>query len=351
MDKVLLIVDDNPEIIDVVVEILKDQFDRIVSAATVEEAQQKLNEMVFSFLILDIKLEDRNGAEVVKYLMDNPANENNKCPILILSGIVTEEFAEKFGKRFAGVVMKPFNHEKLTTMVKSVFHTGVADPESSEDFPEAPCDLPFSIPELEQRVSKVLASVKKNAKLKLLFAELNIDRSVDNYVMAHIGMIINISTGICMKMEWSTEKTLEKFVYASYLHDMAISHRPDLARVHGSLFEVELLKDKLSANEMRLIMEHPTMAANKVATISEVPVDVEMMIRQHHELPKENGWPSKLSHTKITPLATVFIISHDLADYIMDHPKWELKDFMAKAKAKYKGQHFAKVLSALNDMT
>jgi response regulator RpfG family c-di-GMP phosphodiesterase len=351
MEKILLIVDDHPEIIDVVAEILKDQFDRIVSAASVEEAKQTLNETVFSFMILDIKLDSRNGAEVVKYLMDNPENENNKCPIMILSGIVTAEFAEKFGTRFAGVVMKPFNHEKLITMVRNALMTGKADPENSDDFPEAPCVLPFTIPELEQKVTKVLEAVKKNSKLKQLFAEINVDRSANNYVMGHIGMVINISTCICMKLDWSTEKTLEKFVYASYLHDMAISHRPDLARVHGSLFEIELLKEKLSANEMKLIIEHPTLAANKVATISEIPPDVELMIRQHHELPKENGWPSKLSHNKITPLATVFIVSHDLADYIIDNPKWELKDFMAKAKAKYKGQHFAKVLSALNEMT
>lgn len=350
MDKVLLIVDDNQEIIDVVQEILKDQFDRIETAATVEEAQKKLNEQVFSFMILDIKLELRNGAEVVKYLVENPTNENNKCPVLILSGIINAQFAEKFGSRFAGVVMKPFNHDKLIAMVKTILINGKADPESSEDFPEAPCDLPFSIPQLEQKVAKVLESVKKNTKLKQLFADMNIDRSVDNYVMSHIGMVINISTGICMKLEWSTEKTLEKFVFAAYLHDMAISHRPDLARVHGSLFEIELMQEKLSASDLKIVMEHPTLAANKVATIPEVPPDVEMMIRQHHELPKENGWPNKLGHAKITPLATVFIVAHDLTDYIIDNPKWDLKDFMGKAKLKFKGPHFSKVLSALNEM-
>lgn len=350
MEKTLLIVDDNQEIIDVVQEILKDQFDRVESAASVEEAISKLSQSVFSFMILDIKLESRNGAEVVKHLIDNPENENNKCPVLILSGIVTAEFASKFGTRFAGVVMKPFNHDKLATMVKEILLTGKTDPDNSDDFPEAPCELPFPIPELEKKVAKVLESVKKNVKLKQLFAEMAIDRSADNYIMSHVGMLINISTSICMKLEWSTEKTLEKFVFASYLHDMAISHRPDLARIHGTTFEVELLKDKLTAHDMKIIMDHPTLAANKVATIAEVPPDVELMIRQHHESPKENGWPSKLSHAKITPLATVFIVSHDLADYIIENPKWELKDFMAKAKAKYKGQHFAKVLSALNEM-
>lgn len=351
MEKILLIVDDSVEILDVVQEILKDQFDRIETATTVEEAQKKLNHDVFSFIILDIRLEARNGAEVVKYLMDNPENENGKCPVLILSGIINADFTEKFGSRFAGVVLKPFNHDKLVTMVKNAMLNGKAEPESSEDFPVAPCELPFPIPQLEQKVTKVLETVKKNSKLKQLFADMIIDRSADNYVMAHIGILINISTGICMKLDWSTDKTLEKFVFASYLHDMAISHKPDLARVHGSIFEVELLQDKISPSDMRLIMEHPILAANKIATIPEVPADVEMMVRHHHELPKENGWPSKIGHAKITPLATVFIVSHDLADYMMENPKWAIKDYMVKAKAKFKGQHFSKVLSALNEMS
>ena len=350
MEKVLLIVDDSQEIIDVVQELLKDQFDRIEAAATVEEAQKKLAETVFSFMVLDIKLEARNGAEVVKFLVENPENENNKCPVLILSGIINTQFAEKFGSRFAGVVMKPFNHEKFIAMVKSILLTGKAEPESIEDFPEAPCELPFPIPQLEQKVAKVLDSVKKNSKLKQLFAEMQIDRSANNYIMSHIGMLINISTGICMKMEWSTDKTLEKFVFAAYLHDMAISHRPELARVHGSLFEIELMQEKLSPGDLKIVMDHSTLAANKIATIPEIPPDVELIIRQHHELPKENGWPAKLSHAKITPLATVFIVAHDLTDYIFDNPKWELKDYMVKAKAKFKGPHFSKVLSALNEM-
>lgn len=351
MEKILLIVDDSKEIIDVVQEILKDQFDRIETAATVEEAQVKLQEAVFSMMILDIQLEARNGAEVIKFLVSNPENENNKCPVLILSGIINAQFADKFGSRFAGVVMKPFDHEKLSIMVKNILLTGKSDPESSDDFPEVPCELPFPIPQLEQKVAKVLESVKKNQKLKQLFAEMNIDRSADNYVMSHIGMLINISTCICMKLEWSTEKTLEKFVYAAYLHDMAITHRPDLAKVHGSLFEIELLQDKLSPQDMKIIMDHPIIAANKIDTIPEVPPDVGMMVRQHHELPKENGWPAKLPYAKITPLATVFIVAHDLTDFIIDNPKWDLKDFMAKAKVKFKGPHFAKVLSALNEMT
>lgn len=351
MEKILLIVDDSKEVIDVVSTILDDLFDKIIAVTNVPDAQKALSEGIVSLILLDINLEGRNGAEVVKYLVENPENENNKCPVMILSGIINTQFVDRFAGRFAGVLMKPFEHEKLHQMVQDILEGKTPEPAPVyEDLPEVKCELPFSIPQLEQRVTKIMDQVKKNNKLKQLFAELKVDRSADNYILSHIGMLINISTGISIKMEWNTEKTLEKFVYAAYLHDMALSDRPDLAKIKGGIFEVELLKDKFSAQDIKLVLEHPNIAAKKIDEIPEIPPDVGMMVRQHHELPKENGFPAKVGHNKITPLATVFIVAHDLTHYILDNPKWTMKDYMAKAKMKFRGAHFAKVLSALNDL-
>ena len=170
MEKILLIIDDDPEIIEVLREILKDEFDGVMSSASVDEALKKLNETVFSFMILDIRLSSRNGAEVLKYLSDNPENANNNCPVLILSGVITNEFVEKFSSRFVGIIMKPFNHDELVSEVKTFFAREmvdkISDEASSENFPEAPCELPFPILDLKQKVSSVLDEMKKNTKIK-----------------------------------------------------------------------------------------------------------------------------------------------------------------------------------------
>lgn len=359
MEKVLLIVDDSKDIVEVIQDVLKDQFDRIETAASVEDAQEKVSLTVFSFIILDINLEGRNGAEVIKFLMDRPDNANNNTPVVILSGIINEQFIERNISRFAGVLMKPFDHEQLLSTVKNIlgalYETPGVDAEISTpeevEVPLPPFDLPFPVPELQNKVKAVLAGVKKNTKLKQLFAEIKIDRSADSYVMAHIGILINVSTFLCQKLDWSTDKTLEKFVYAAYLHDMAISDRADLARVHGSLFEVGLVEEKVSPADFKLILDHAHHAAKKIEGIPDIPADVAIIVRQHHELPKENGFPAKIGYAKITPLATVFIVAHDLTDYIIEHPKWTIQEFMVKAKAKYKGPHFSKVLSVLNEMS
>ena len=150
-------------------------------------------------------------------------------------------------------------------------------------------------------------------------------------------------------MEWNTDKTLEKFVYAAYLHDMALSERPDLARI-SSFEDLEKRKDSLTASEYKLVFEHPNIAANSLEGMREIPPDVDAIIRLHHELPKGTGYPVKCGHQKIPPLPVVFIIAHDLTEYILSNPKWKMDDYQKMAKSKFIGSHFTKILRSLADV-
>lgn len=349
MEKILLIVDDSKEIIDILQEIVGGLFDKVLTTGTVNQANKLLENHVFSCIFLDINLEDgRNGAEVLRYMVEHPENKNNDCPVVIISGIINAQFIEKFSSKFAGIISKPFDHDELLELTKDILDARLNS--SYKDIPTAKCDLPFPVAQLEQKVNKIMSEVKKNTKLKQLFHDLNIDRHADNFIMTHIGMLINISIGISIKLEWNTDKTLEKFVYASYLHDMALADRPDLAKIKATALELELMGEKMDPKDHKLVFEHATIAANTIDGIPEIPQDVGMIVRQHHELPKENGFPLRLPFAKITPLSSVFIVAHDLTHYILDNPKWTMKDYLAKAKNKFKGPHFAKIMQALGEM-
>jgi response regulator RpfG family c-di-GMP phosphodiesterase len=359
MEKYLLIVEDNPDISSVIEEVLGELFTNVIHAYTVDSAKLMLAQYDFSFIILDILLEKRNGAEVLKYLQDKPDNYNVKTPVAIISGMVTTEFIERNIKKYAGIFSKPFDHDILRTLVeceldKQVVNeevvsqsNGVANEDSQDEIPRIKYDLPFPIEQLEEKVEKVLEQVKKNSKLKALFSQLKINRNKDNYVLAHIGVLINVATAIATQMDWNSDKTLEKFVYAAYLHDMVLQNRPDLARIKDT-FHLELIKESLSPEDYKLVLDHPIIAAKVIDEMGEIPQDVGMLVRQHHELPKENGFPAKLPHMKIVPLASIFIVAHDMTHYILENPKWTVDDYLAKVK--FRGGHFNKVISALNSM-
>lgn len=118
MGKKLLVIDDNIEIGNVISDLLGDLFEEVVRVETVEEASEQLELNTFSFIILDINLEGRNGGEIIKFLSSKPENPNNKAPFIIVSGIVNPNFVERNIQKFAGILAKPFDHSELRTITE-----------------------------------------------------------------------------------------------------------------------------------------------------------------------------------------------------------------------------------------
>lgn len=348
--KKLLIVEDNVGLTGVLFETLIDVFDIIETVYDVDEACKMLSENTFAVVILDINLNNRNGAEVVKFVKDNASNTNQKTPFVIISGLITPKFIEHYSDRFAAIVMKPFEDLEIRRIVENVLSTiSIEDEIVNDDIPDVKCIGPFAVDALKEQVDQVMVQVKKSAKLKSLFKQAKVDRNADNYVSTHIGMIVNISAAICIKMDWSSDKTIEKFVYAAYLHDMSLASRPDLARIN-TFEKLEIFKDKLSEDDYKLVFDHSTIAAKTITNFNEVPPDVEMMIRQHHELPNQTGFPNAIGYQKITPFSAVFIVAHSLADYIIENPKWTMDDFVKRYRSRLHGSHFTKIMRSLLDI-
>lgn len=367
MEKRLLIIDDNKEVTAIVSHVLSYLFDAIDIANSVGKAKKYLVNRNYTIVFLDIDLDKRNGAEILQFLIDNPENANNEASFVILSGIITPQFVDRYQNRFAGILMKPFEHEDLVLMVDNIFTKlegkkaiGLDDEEAGEfpeefahEFTEVKYDFPFPIIQLPLRVHKILGQVKKSVKLNQLLRGMKIDRSDNNYFLTHIGILINIASAICVQIEWDSDKTLEKFVYAAYFHDMVLANRLDLIKVN-SQYDLDKLKESCSTDEYYLVFEHANIAANIVKNVPGIPADVEGIIRQHHEHPNGAGFPAKCSEQKIMPLSVVFIVAHDFTDYIISNPKWDpnnlrgsVEDYLAGASRRYQGIHFTKVFRAL----
>lgn len=355
MHKKILIVDDNIDIVEILFETLQD-LAIIQTAYNIEEAEKYLVEEEYSALILDINLNNKNGAEVVKFISQSESNLNKNTPVIIISGIITSKFIEQYKNRFSDIFIKPFDLSEFKSSINNIlnkFNSGSLEiptiNENIETEPEMLYGGPFVVDSLKVEVDQVLENVKKNGKLKSLFKQVQVDRNSDNYIRSHIGLLINISVAICTKMEWNSDKTLEKFVYAAYLHDLALATRPDLARIN-TFAKLELIKDRLSEDEYRIVFDHPNIAARMIAGFNEIPPDVDIMIKQHHEFANETGFPTKCGFQKITPFSAVFIVAHSLTDYILENPKWKMEDFIKTHKTRLHGSHFTKIMRFLSEM-
>lgn len=352
MEKRLLIVDDNTEISEIITEFVSDIFDHIDSVTSVDLAKKAVCENSYSLIFLDINVANRNGAEVVRFLIDSEDNPNKETPFIIISGIITPQFIDRYTRRFAGILMKPFEQEDIrkiteeTLGLREIVKVKRLEETPIDEISNMKCELPISLSQLERRVRKRLEQLKKSTNSKYKVTQMKIDRLEENHYTSHIDILINVAVAISIQMEWNTDKTLEKFIYAAYLHDMALVNYPQCLKVNN-LEELEKFKSILTPEEYKLIFEHPNIAANNIELIKEIPPDVAMIVKQHHELPKGGGFPTGCTYHKIAPFSAVFIIAHDFTEYILANQKWSIDDYIAKAQPKFQSSMFVKILKKL----
>ena len=113
----ILVVDDDPEIVELFVDVLeRDGRFEVKTAATGYDAGIATHEFMPDLIILDYMLPDVNGNVVCQTIRKNPNFEHMK--IIIVSGVVNQDEINDLLKAGADdFVKKPFNIEKLIERV------------------------------------------------------------------------------------------------------------------------------------------------------------------------------------------------------------------------------------------
>lgn len=190
-------------------------------------------------------------------------------------------------------------------------------------------------------ISQTLATVEKNPALSEILKQIN-NRS--NYISSHSLACSFVCSWLSNRMEWYSDQTITKLIMASLLHDITISD-PEIAKVQD---ESEFFDSNTKFLESGYSQwkEHPIKAAQLAAQFTEVPPDVNTIIAQHHERPHGGGFPHGLSHSKISPMAALFIIAHDLTNFLMV-PESTVSEFLEKRTSVYDVGYFKRILKRI----
>ena len=115
--KNILVVDDEPDVIDIITLCLKDKGFVIEGASNGVEALEKLSIILPHIIITDIQMPKMNGFELVKRLKQDPMWSS--IPIIILTGTYISEKDKKQGLLLGATkyITKPF---KLQDLVKDI---------------------------------------------------------------------------------------------------------------------------------------------------------------------------------------------------------------------------------------
>ena len=358
----LLIVDDEPLIHEVLTDGLAAHVEEISSCYSLKEALEKVEAQKFDCIILDINLNGQNGGTIFMHIQNDKEQINNQTPIILSSGYIGDDFIDRHRGRFHHILSKPFLADELSAIVKSIAlekRSQTQPPKTAPEPTKVPNDidgsimvdseLPFKLEELAPKIKNVMNKVKKNNKLKDLFQQALSGAQSKGLYKTHIGLTINIASNLLKVMGWDSDQTLEKVIYAAYLHDLAIKDRPDLQEFQTGL-DFEIKADKLSPEDVELVKKHPQTTYDLLKNFPGIPPDVPEMVLQHHERADGGGFPAKIDHQRITPLATLFIIAHEMAHEVAKSSKFDLKKYISVVTKKHKGPHFRKVTRALGSL-
>ena len=119
--KSVLIVDDNPDILEVIASMLKSGGGYVTRVATSGEVCLKeLESAVPDIILLDIGMEPMDGWETLKRIKKNPATKN--IPVIMLTGLrLTPKDVEDYGICIEDYVVKPVTSDDLNDAITHVF--------------------------------------------------------------------------------------------------------------------------------------------------------------------------------------------------------------------------------------
>jgi len=195
-------------------------------------------------------------------------------------------------------------------------------------------------------IQVTIKAMGKSPKLSDILQRLTIDR--DKYISSHSVLLPQIACTLAMSMEWKSEPTLQKLALAAFLHDMPLTNHK-LAEI-TNLTELNRRGDQFTPDEVKAYKSHPLKASEMAKQFQEVPPDVDTIVLQHHERPDGSGFPRGLSHHHISPLAAVFIVSHELVTALFESKPFVLEQFIESKKDLYHAGNFRKLWTHLSTL-
>jgi CheY-like chemotaxis protein len=115
----VLLVDDEPDIIEVIQDRLEAYGFTVITAGTGAEALRKLSLEKFDGVFLDVKMPEMGGIEALEEIR----KADKKIPVIIVTSSSSQEAAiEAIAKGASEYILKPFEWEELKTKIQKVFN-------------------------------------------------------------------------------------------------------------------------------------------------------------------------------------------------------------------------------------
>ncbi|WP_366913616.1 two-component system response regulator [Rhodoferax sp.] len=309
----ILIADDVPENIELLVVILDESYDIKVASNGEKAIKIVYSEEPPDLILLDVMMPGLSGHEVCRRLKANP--DRRKIPVIFVTAMSAVE-DERLGLEIGAVdyITKPFS----PPVVKARVHTHLALYDQSRELERM----------VDQRTRDLLVSRQQIIRRLGRAAEFK-DNETGNHVirMAHYSQLIADAIGLGSSAQ-------DVLLQTAPMHDIGKIGIPD---------SVLLKPGKLDAAEWTLMKQHPLMGADIIGTHDDELLRTARQIAlTHHERWDGSGYPGGLKGDAI-PLVGRIVAVADVFDALISVRPYKAA-FSTEDAVKYmtseKGRHF-----------
>lgn len=116
----ILVVDDSPPIVGIVVSMLKTRGYRTIAAFGGEESLEALKGELPDLILLDVMMQPVDGWETLRRIKED--ERTRRIPVLMLTGKdLTPEEQARYGSDYEDLIRKPMTHRDLYRALDRVF--------------------------------------------------------------------------------------------------------------------------------------------------------------------------------------------------------------------------------------
>jgi putative two-component system response regulator len=284
---VILIVDDQPQNLELLEAHLVPLGYEIISAASGTEALEKLSGNRIDLMLLDVMMPGMDGLEVTRRIRQDAAHR--LLPIILVTALRdTEDRVRGIEAGCDDFISKPLEKTELLARVRSLLKVKAYNDLMDNYRKELETEVAGRTADLKQAMERI-----KAASLDTIYRLSMAAEYKDKETGAHIKRMSHYSAAIARRMGLS-ESTVETILYASPMHDLGKIGIPDMILVKPA---------KLDPAEWEIMKRHTTIGA-KILNGSDAEFIRlgETIARCHHEKWDGSGYPSGLKGSEI-PIA------------------------------------------------